>query len=79
MAGSVLVPFAEERDVFINTQKCGTTNVPFDVEVGTHDIDLGEPVNYDPPTQRIRVRSSNTPLDPLVVNFTCLTEEQHEE
>lgn len=79
MPGSVMVPFEVDRDVFIDTQKCGTTNVPFDVEVGTHDIDLGDPVNYDPPTQKIKVRSNNTPTNPLVVNFAFLTEEQHEE
>ena len=64
MPGSVLVPFGEKLDVFIDSQVCGTTNVPFDVEIGTHDIDLGRP-----PSKRIRVRSSHTPLNPLIVEF----------
>lgn len=64
MLGSVLVPSAEECDVFIDNQRCGTTNVPFDVEVGTHDIDLG-----GPPSQRITVLPSHTPLNPLIVHF----------
>lgn len=64
MPGSVLVPFPDRLDVYIDNQKCGTTNTPFDVEVGTHDIDLG-----GPPSQRIVVLSSHTPLNPLIVYF----------
>jgi hypothetical protein len=70
MVGSVLVPFPEARDVFIDNGKCGVTNIPFDVEVGTHDIDLGLPADYNPPTRQIRVKSTNTPLAPLIVKFT---------
>jgi hypothetical protein len=62
--GSVLVPSDKECDVFIDNGLAGTTNVPFDVEVGTHDIDLGAP-----PTQRITVLPTHTPLNPLVVHF----------
>ena len=72
MTGSVLVPFSEERAVFIDNTKCGTTNTPFEVEVGTHDIDLGSPVDYDPPTQIIQVKAQNSALNPLVVHFTFL-------
>jgi hypothetical protein len=64
MPGSVLVPFDGVLDVFIDNQRCGVTNIPFDVEVGTHDIDLGTP-----PSQRIIVLSSHTPLNPLIVQF----------
>ncbi|HUP61511.1 MAG TPA: hypothetical protein VNA69_13945 [Thermoanaerobaculia bacterium] len=64
MPGSVLVPFEDLRDVFIDGQLCGTTNVPFDVQVGTHDIDLG-----GPPSQRIIVLPTHTPLNPLIVHF----------
>ena len=69
MTGSVYVPFAEDRNVFIDTKKCGTTNIPFQVEVGTHDIDLGFPEDYTPVTQKIVVLGTHTPLAPLVVNF----------
>jgi len=69
MTGSVYVPFAEDRNVFIDTKKCGTTNVPFQVEVGTHNIDLGWPQDYTPSTQEIVVLPSHTPLAPLEVNF----------
>jgi hypothetical protein len=72
MSGSVLVPFEEDRDVFIDNTRCGTTNLPFEVEVGTHDIDLGAPADYDPPTQKIQVKSQNSSLNPLVVHFTFL-------
>jgi hypothetical protein len=64
MPGSVLVPSIQQCDVFIDQKQCGTTNVPFDVEIGTHDIDLGAP-----PSQRITVLPSHTPLNPLVVEF----------
>jgi hypothetical protein len=64
MPGSVLVPFGSHSDVFIDNQLCGTTNEPFDVEIGTHEIDLG-----GPPSQIIIVLSSHTPLNPLIVHF----------
>jgi len=70
MNGSVLVSYAEVRDVFIDNTKCGFTNEPFDVQTGTHDIDLGDPVDYAPPTKQIKVKSTHTPLAPLVVKFT---------
>ena len=70
MSGSVLVPFSEDRDVFIDTQRCGRTNIPFEVQVGTHDIDLGEPLNYSPATQKIQVKAQSSSLNPLVVEFT---------
>lgn len=70
MPGSVYVPFDEARDVFVDNTKCGTTNVPFDVEVGTHDIDLGDPKNYTPPSRHVQVLAKHTPLNPLVVSFT---------
>ena len=69
MTGSVYVPFAEDRTVYIDTKKCGTTNVPFQVQVGTHDIDMGWPQDYTPSSQRIVVLASHTPLAPLVVTF----------
>jgi hypothetical protein len=72
MSGSVYVPFEEDRDVFIDNTKCGRTNIPFEVEVGTHDIDLGSPLDYDPPTQSIQVKALNSPTNPLVVHFTFL-------
>jgi len=72
MTGSVLVPFAEERDVYIDNTRCGRTNSPFEVEVGTHDIDLGSPLDYDPPTQTIQVKAQNSSLNPLVVQFGFL-------
>lgn len=76
MSGSVLVPFEVDRPVYVDNTKCGTTNVPFEVEVGTHDVDLGNPVNYDPPSQRIKVKSLNSSLNPLVVHFTFLGDAQ---
>lgn len=70
MLGSVLVPYEDDREVFIDNTRCGTTNAPFDVETGTHEIDLGEPDDYTPSSRRIRVKASHTPLNPLVVEFT---------
>ncbi len=76
MTGSVYVPFTQDREVFIDTKKCGMTNIPFSVEVGTHNIDLGSPPDYSPVMQQIVVLSSHTPLAPLVVHFQ---EEEEEE
>lgn len=70
MPGSVLVPFPEDRDVFVDDKLCGRTNAPFDVEVGTHQVDLGEPIDYDPVTKTATVKSSHTPLKPLRLQFT---------
>lgn len=75
MLGTVLVEYSDERDVFIDNTRSGVTNEPFDVESGTHDINLGEPVNYFPSTKKIRVRTSHTPLNPLIVRFTPEGEE----
>jgi hypothetical protein len=72
MSGSVLVPFGEDRDVYIDNTKCGRTNIPFEVEVGTHDIDLGSPLDYEPSTQTIQVKAQNSALNPLVVHFTFM-------
>ncbi|HYK05822.1 MAG TPA: hypothetical protein VE974_29015 [Thermoanaerobaculia bacterium] len=70
MPGSVLVSWPTERDVFIDNKRCGTTNAPFDVEIGRHDIDLGGPADYMPPTRKIIVRAVHSPLAPLRVTFT---------
>ena len=70
MIGSILVEYSEQRDVFVDNTKCGTTNEPFDVQTGTHDIDLGQPVDYSPTTKKIKVKTSNTSLNPLIVRFT---------
>lgn len=72
MSGSVLVPFEEDRDVFIDNTKCGRTNIPFEVEVGTHEVDLGSPLDYDPPTVMIQVKAQHSALNPLVVHFNLL-------
>lgn len=71
MPGSVLVSWPTDRDVFIDNKLCGTTNAPFDVEIGRHDIDLGEPADYTPSTRKIIVRSVHSPLAPLRVSFTA--------
>jgi hypothetical protein len=73
MPGSVFVPFVETRDVFVDNQKSGTTNLPFDVEVGTHDIDLGLPRDYTPASRHVQVLAKHTPLNPLEVAFTKVT------
>lgn len=70
MIGSILVQYKEDRDVFVDTIRIGTTNLPLEVQTGTHDIDLGAPVSYYPKTQKVKVVSKNTPLQPLVVVFT---------
>jgi hypothetical protein len=70
MPGSVLVFWPTVRDVYIDNKLCGTTNAPFDVEIGRHDIDLGAPADYDPPSRKIAVRAMHSPLNPLRVTFT---------
>ena len=73
MPGSVLVPYDDTRDVFVDNKLFGSTNLPFDVEVGTHDIDLGNPHDYTPSSRHVQVLAQHTTLKPLVVNFTRKT------
>ena len=75
MQGSVLVSFDETRDVYIDNTKCGTTNEPFGVEVGSHICDLGTPIDYIPSQRTIKVKATHTPLAPLAVKFERPEEE----
>lgn len=53
--GVVTVVFPDDRAVFVDDATAGRTNEELDLEVGLHIVDLGEPENYSPPSQRVRV------------------------
>ncbi len=65
----VVVTFPTRRTVFVDGAAQGETGQVLRVQTGTHIFDLGEPANYTPPSQRIRVIGTS-PANPLVVIFT---------
>ena len=68
MDETVLVRYVVKRDVFVDGQLCGYTNVAFTVETGTHTFDLGEPVTYLPPQITVTV-ADTLPHVPMVIKF----------
>jgi hypothetical protein len=68
MDETVKVIYSARRDVFVDRQLCGRTNVSFTVETGTHTFDLGDPVTYLPSEITVMV-SDTLPQVPLVIKF----------
>jgi hypothetical protein len=64
----VKVNYAESRDVFIDHQKSGKTNMKLIVGEGTHDFDLGDPKDYCPLTQK-RTVTGTTEEFPMQIDF----------
>jgi hypothetical protein len=58
-----------KRDVFIDGRRQGETDVLLIVRDGRHDFSLGEPVDYQPPKQRVTVLGTG-PGTPRVLAFT---------
>jgi hypothetical protein len=58
----------QTRRVFIDNQKQGMTGVRQGVPEGMHIFDLGDPVDYQPPSQEIEVTGTSA-SDPMVVKF----------
>lgn len=61
----VRINFTEDREVFIDGELSGRTNVILRVGTGTHIFSLGEPVDYSPEsvTRQIVNTSSIKPID----------------
>ena len=68
MDETVLVRYVVRRDVFVDGQLWGFTNIAFTVETGTHTFDLGDPVTYLPPQITVQVVDT-LPQVPLVIKF----------
>ncbi len=70
MDETVLVRYVKnvKRDVYVDGQLCGFTNIPFTVETGTHTFDLGDPQTYLP-REITKTISDTLPNDPYVIKF----------
>ena len=65
----VIVHFAKNRKVYIDGRHSGgITNKIFRVGAGTHDFDLGMPLNYRPRQKRMVINGTNA-LAPVVIKF----------
>ena len=65
----VFYPFV--RDVFVNGELCGRSNVLMTVGPGTQQIDLGDPVDYAPRQCTVTV-SGTSRTRPCSVSFSPL-------
>ena len=61
------VLFPTVRDVYVDGTKCGVTNVPFNVQLGTHTITLGDPQNYKP--ANVTMSIDGNPANPTIIVF----------
>jgi hypothetical protein len=64
----VKVTFPTNRFVYIDGEQGGSTNDVLRLEAGTHEFDLGNLKNYEPPSQTVEVEGT-TVLDPMVIAF----------
>lgn len=62
----VAYPFT--RDVFIDGELSGTTNVPLAVP-GTQRVDLGKPVDYTPRRRTVTVANTSE-TNPATITFS---------
>ena len=62
----VVVRYPQVRDVRIDGQTAGKTNATLMVEKGHHIFDLGEPLDYAPPTVEKNVQNT-VPEAPLII------------
>lgn len=65
----VVVTYPEDRSVYIDGQLGGITNCLMAVGEGTHDFDLGKPVDYTPISQSKTV-SGTLPGMPMTIAFS---------
>lgn len=64
----VKVTYPVVREVILDGGPCGNTNEVLKTSAGTHDFDLGAPLDYAPATQTIQVRNTSK-TSPLIVVF----------
>jgi hypothetical protein len=60
-----------KRRVFIDNQRQGMTGARQGVPEGMHVFDLGDPVDYAPPSQEVDVTGTSA-ADPMVIEFTAI-------
>jgi hypothetical protein len=60
-----------KRRVFIDNQRQGMTGARQGVPEGMHIFDLGDPVDYTPPSLEIEVTGTSA-ADPMVIDFTAI-------
>jgi hypothetical protein len=65
----VIVSFPDSRTVFVDGTPCGPTNEVMTVERGTHRFDLGDPLDYDPPSI-VKFVVGTTEQNPMRLAFT---------
>ena len=63
----VVVTYATERNVRVDSQVAGKTNDTLMVDRGHHVFDLGEPRDYQPPSVERDVQNT-TAVSPLVIS-----------
>jgi hypothetical protein len=61
----------KKRRVFIDNQKQGMTGARQSLPEGMHIFDLGDPVDYSPPSQEIEV-TGTLASDPMVIEFALV-------
>lgn len=64
----VKVTYPSVRRVNLDGGPCGETGDVLKTSAGTHDFDLGAPLDYTPSSQTIQVRNTSK-LSPLIVAF----------
>jgi len=64
----VLVSFNEARTVFVDGVPMGKTNMMLQIQEGTHEFNLGAPVNYTPPN-KLAIVVGTTPVSPHLIKF----------
>jgi hypothetical protein len=65
----IRVDYPRTRDVFIDKRRSHVTNEILAVGEGTHRVDLGEPVDYQPAKQLVSVTNTSA-QSPKVITFT---------
>jgi hypothetical protein len=64
----VQINYPQDRTVYVDDEDNGPTNTIIRVGSGTHDFDLGDPKDYDPPVHHVQV-TGTTALTPLILEF----------
>ncbi len=66
--GFLLVEYPTDREVFIDGDQVGRTQVPIEVGNGLHEIRLGSGSDYSPPIQTVEVLGEPYD-DPKTISF----------
>jgi hypothetical protein len=66
--GFLLVKYPTDREVFIDGDQVGRTEVPIEVANGLHEVRLGSGSDYNPPMQTVEVLGESYE-DPKTISF----------